>query len=74
MLAHENQCLLAGCAETVGEVDNILILLSRRESQGSRSSQPGPPQRKSSTDGNERYFTAIAFSSTSAPMILEVRC
>ncbi|TWW79425.1 Transcription elongation factor A protein 3 [Takifugu flavidus] len=30
------------------------LTAERRESQGSRSSQPGPPQRKPSTDGNER--------------------
>ncbi len=34
----------------------IRTLFYRRESHGSKASQPGPPQRKPSTDNTERYF------------------
>lgn len=34
----------------------MLTLCDRRESQGSKTSQPAPQQRKQSTDHNERYL------------------
>lgn len=39
----------------------MLILNYRRESHGSKTPQPGPAQRKPSTDGFERYFRMSLF-------------
>lgn len=56
VLAHENADILwLDVLKLWVKQPTIFILFCRRESQGSRSSQPGPLQRKPSTDGNERY-------------------
>lgn len=36
-----------------------LTLFYRRESHGSKTPQPGPPQRKPSTDSIEKYFNYL---------------